>query len=100
MRDQTWRDPDKRFEMGEPGRIGLNTEFAFWLTTEYEGLLEIVASLNCVASVLEVEDGRSLVEISEDHDPDEAWHWIRSELEAEVQFVELDPLWEEAMKWL
>jgi hypothetical protein len=100
MRDQIWRDPAKKFEMGEPAHIGLNTEFAFWLTTGYDELLEVVASLNCVAAVLEVEDGCSLVEINEDHDPDEAWHWIRSELEAEVQFVELDPLWEEAMKWL
>ena len=100
MPDEIWRDPHKSFEMGEPAPIGLNTEFAFWLTAEDDILLERVASLNCVASVLEVEDGRSLVEINEDHDPDEAWHWIRSELEAEVQFVELDPLWEEAMKWL
>jgi hypothetical protein len=100
MPDSIWRDPAKKFEMDEPRRIGLNTEFGFWLTTDYEGLLEVIAPLNCVASVLEVEDGRSLVEISDDHDPDEAWHWIRSELESEVQYVELDPLWEEAMKWL
>ncbi len=100
MRDESWHDPDKYFEMGEPARIGLNTEFAFWLTAENDLLLERAASLNCVVSVLEVEDGRSLVEISEDHDPDEAWHWIYSELEAEMQFVDLDPLWEEAMKWL
>jgi len=100
MRDEIWHNPDKHFEMGEPARIGLNSEFAFWLTAEDEALLERVAALTCVASLLEVEDGCSLVEINEDHDPDEAWHWIRSELEAEIQLVELDPLWDEAMKWL
>jgi hypothetical protein len=100
MEDNVWRNPEKQFEMDEPRQIGLDTEFAFWLTTEYEELLEIVASLRCVASVLEVEDGRSLVEISDEHDADEAWHWIRSELEEEIRFIELDPMWEEAFKWL
>jgi hypothetical protein len=100
MEDSVWRNPDKQFEMDEPRKIGLNTEFAFWLTTAYEELLEVVAALNCVTSVLEVEDGRSLVEISDEHDADEAWHWIRTELEDEVRFIELDPIWEEAFKWL
>ena len=100
MEDQVWRDPDKQFEMGEPRQIGMNTEYGFWLTTEYEELLEVVAALRCVASVLEVEDGRSLVEISDEHDADEAWHWIRAELEDEVRYIELDPIWEEAFKWL
>jgi hypothetical protein len=44
--------------------------------------------------------GRVLVEISSDHDPDEAWHWIRTELEDAVNYVELDDIWEEAIKWL
>jgi len=100
MDDSVWRNPNKQFEMDEPRPIGLNTEYGFWLTTEYEELLEIVAAIRCVASVLEVEDGRSLVEIRDEHDADEAWHWIRSELEAEVQFIELDPIWDEAFKWL
>ena len=100
MEDRVWRNPDKQFEMDEPRRIGLNTEFGFWLTTEYEALLEIVAALKCVTSVLEVEDGRSLVEISDEHDADEAWHWIRTELEEESQYVKLDKIWEDAISWL
>ena len=95
------RKDDKLIEMSEPQRISFNTEFGFWLTTFDDQILDVVASLLCVATVQEPEeDGRALVEIADDHDPDEAWHWIRAELEEEIQFVELDPIWEEALKWL
>ena len=95
-----WRNPEKVFSMSEPRRIGLNTEFGFWLMADHDQLLDAVAGLICIVSVLEPDDGRSLVEISDDHDPDEAWHWVRTELEHEVRRVVLDPLWEEALKWL
>jgi hypothetical protein len=86
--------------MDEPRPIGLNTEYAFWLTTEYDWVAEAVAALACVAAVLETEDHRLLVEISDDHDPDEAWHWVRAEIEAQRHTVDLDPMWEEALKWV
>lgn len=88
------------FVLDEPRQIGMNTEFAFWLMTEHENLLDVVAALGCVVGVLDVEDARYLVEISDDHDPDEAWHWVCSEIEAELANVELDPIWEEALKWI
>jgi hypothetical protein len=94
-------DTDSPFMMDEPRQIAMNTDYGFWLTTEHENVLDIIAAMGCVAAVLEVEDGRFLVEISDDHDPDEAWHWIRSELEdalTAVPDVELDPIWEEAIK--
>ena len=91
----------KTIEMSEPKRISFNTEYGFWLTTFDDQILDVVAALSCVATVQEPEeDGRALVEISDDHDPDEAWHWIRAEIEKEIEFVELDPIWEEALKWL
>lgn len=91
---------DDFLTMDEPRPIGLNTEYAFWLTTEYAWVAEVVAALGCVAGVLETEDGRLLVEISDAHDPDEAWHWVRAEIEAQRQDVPLDPIWEEALKWV
>jgi len=94
------KEADKTFDMTEPRRIGLNTEFAFWLTTANERFLDAVARLGCIASVQEPEDGRSLIEINDDFDPDEAWHWTRTEIEYEVNYVELDPIWEEALKWV
>lgn len=94
---------DGPFVMDEPRQIAMNTDYGFWLTTEHENVLNIVAAMGCVAAVLEVEDGRFLVEISDDHDPDEAWHWIRSGIEealTAIPDVELDPIWEEAIRWL
>ena len=44
-------------------------------------------------------DNRALVEIRNDHDPDEAWHWVRTELEETKRHVVLDPIWEDAL-WL
>jgi hypothetical protein len=41
--------------------------------------------MNCVESALEVENGSYMVVISPDWDPDDAWVWIRIDLEAEVR---------------
>lgn len=96
-------DTDGPFVMDEPRQIAMHTDYGFWLTTEHAYVLNTVAAIGCVAGVLEVEDGRFLVEISDDHDPDEAWHWVRSGIEealTALSDVELDPIWEEAIKWL
>jgi hypothetical protein len=93
-------DPDVPFSIDEPRPVAMHTLYGCWLTTERADLIEVLAELTCVAAVLEIEDNRYLVEISDDHDADEAWHWMRSALEDAVTNVELDPIWEEAMKWI
>jgi hypothetical protein len=87
--------------MKPPALVKQTERYAFWLATEEKGLLMAVWSMNCVASMKRSRStGRVLVEINDDHDPDEAWHWIRTELEEAVSYVELDPMWEEALKWV
>jgi hypothetical protein len=39
------------------------------------------------------------VDIKNEYDPDEAWHYIRTELEDEANYVHLDKIWEDAL-WL
>lgn len=90
-----------RFSMGIPREYGRGSQYAFWFATEEKRLMTTVYALRCVANMKRHRPtGRILVEISDDHDPDEAWHWIRSELEEAVNFVELDDIWEEALKWI
>jgi hypothetical protein len=97
----TEKSINKGFAMYPPGEVRTSGRYAFWLTTEERRLLVAVWSMNCVASMKRSRStGRVLVEISTDHDPDEAWHWIRTELEEVVNYVELDPIWEEAIKWV
>jgi hypothetical protein len=91
---------NEKFSMTEPQTIGKHTRYAFWLTASEERFFEVARSLRCVASVSEPEENRALIEIHNDHDPDEAWHWIRTELEEESQFVKLDKIWEDAISWL
>ena len=91
---------NEKFSMTEPQAIGKRTRYAFWLTASEDRFFEVVRSLRCVASVSEPEGNRALIEIHNDHDPDEAWHWIRTELEEESQFVKLDKIWEDAISWL
>jgi len=92
---------DNRFDMQPPAPVKHTERYAFWLATEEKRLLMTVWSMNCVASMKRSRStGRVLVELSDEHDPDEAWHWIRTELEEAVNYVELDPLWEEALKWV
>ncbi len=92
---------ENRFEMKPPAEVKASGRYAFWFTTEERRLLATVWSMTCVASMRRSRStGRVLVEINDEHDPDEAWHWIRTELEDAVNYVELDPMWEEAIKWL
>lgn len=89
------------FQLGIPCEYGRDTQYAFWLTTDDQKLLAAVYSMNCVAAMKRHKPtGRILVAIHDDHDPDEAWHWIYSELETAVNTIELDDLWHEAVKWL
>lgn len=87
------------FSMTEPQTIGTRTRFAFWLTAQEGRYFAAARELRCVAHVSHPEDNKALVEISNDHDPDEAWHWIRSALEEESQVVHLDQIWKDAL-WL
>jgi hypothetical protein len=91
---------DKRFTMEEPREIGLRTHYAFWLTTSEKRLIRAVREAGCVARLMRSKDGRILVEIRDEFDPDEAWHYIRAAVEEAAQYVELDDIWEDAMKWL
>jgi hypothetical protein len=53
-----------------------------------------------VGRVNRLDDGqRALVDIKNEYDPDEAWHYIRTELEEEANYVQLDKIWEDAL-WL
>lgn len=97
----TGQQSQQRFAMGIPQTFREGDQYGFWLTTTEKRLLTAVYTMRCVAAMKRHRPtGRVLVEISADHDPDEAWHWIRSELEDAVNDVELDPIWEEAIKWL
>ncbi len=87
------------FVLGEPQPIGINTRYACWLTSSEERFFKAILRVGCVASVSAPHDNRALVEIRNDHDPDEAWHWVRTELEETSRRVILDPIWEEAL-WL
>ncbi|MAS34475.1 MAG: hypothetical protein CL610_10735 [Anaerolineaceae bacterium] len=89
-----------KFQMTEPQAIGTRTRYAFWLTAHEDRFFEIVRSMGCVAFVSQPDNNCALVEISNQHDADEAWHWIRTELEEESKFVKLDKIWEDAISWL
>jgi hypothetical protein len=90
----------EKFTMDEPREIGITARYAFWLTTRDKHLLEFTRALACVAAVNQTDDHRALVDIKDDHDADEAWHYIRTELEDEAQYVRLDKIWEDVMMWL
>ncbi len=94
------RETQDKFKMSEPREIGINSRYAFWLTTADKHLLEFTRSLACVTAVNETDGNRALVDISDAHDADEAWHWIRTELEEEARVVKLDKIWEDALMWL
>ncbi|GEM_PF-1439230 len=92
---------DPKFDMSEPYALdGWGERFAFWLTVSEPYLVEFIRSLICVVDLREIEnEERILVEMDNEFDPDEAWHWIRTELEDEVNNSGLDSLWREAI-WL
>lgn len=93
--------PQQPFIMGTPQALDQNDHYAFWFTTTEKRLLSAVYNMRCVTAMKRHRPtGRVLVQISTDHDPDEAWHWIRSELEEVVNTVELDDIWVDALKWI
>ena len=97
----TERQPVDRFQMNPPTKFKQSGRFGFWLRTHDKRLLVTVGAMSCVSSMKRLRDtSRVLVEISDQHDPDEAWHWIRTELEDAVNYVELDKIWEDAIKWV
>lgn len=97
----TNQQSQERFVMGIPRPFRQSDQYGFWLTTNEKRLLTTVYGMRCVAGMKRHRPtGRVIVEISTDHDPDEAWHWIRSELEDAVNYVELDNIWIEAIKWI
>ena len=89
-----------KFSMTEPQAIGTRTRYAFWLTATEDRFFDVARGMGCVAFMSEPQEHRALIEISNDHDPDEAWHWIRTELEQESHYVRLDKMWEDAISWL
>jgi hypothetical protein len=90
---------EPRFLMKEPKPEGRTARYAFWLTAKEDRLFTFTEALPCVAQVHRESTHRALVDIKDDYDADEAWHFIRTELEDESQFVELDSIWEDAL-WL
>ncbi len=89
------------FTMEAPGRSRRTSGYAFWMTASDRKLLMAVRSMRCVAGMKRsLSTGRILVELSDEHDPDEAWHWIRKEIEDSINEVELDDIWIEAIKWI
>lgn len=75
------------------------TRYAFWLESTKETLFTFVSDMICVETVHAFGDGRVLVAIKDTYDADEAWHYIRAELERETTHVDLDDLWDDAL-WL
>jgi hypothetical protein len=90
---------NEHFSITEPREMGRGNRYALWLTATEPRYFDLVRDMRCVAAVSEPVNNRALVEISNDHDPDEAWHWIRTELEVESRVVKLDKIWEDAL-WL
>lgn len=93
--------PEESFVMGTPQIVRQNGQYAFWMKTNDKKLLAVVRSMNCVTGMKRSRStGKILVAINDDHDPDEAWHWIRKELEDAINTVELDDIWHDAIQWL
>lgn len=91
----------KDLRMTAPREYNRATRYAFWMQVPEKRLLTVVQELSCVAGLKRSRStGRIVVEIHDDHDPDEAWHWIRAELEAASNEVELDNIWVQAIQWL
>jgi hypothetical protein len=90
---------NEHFPMSEPQEIGTIGQYAFWLSAAEARFFDAARAVACVCAVSDPRDNRALVEISNDHDPDEAWHWVRAELEEESLVVQLDKIWEDAL-WL
>lgn len=88
---------NKKFTMTEPREYNKGTKYAFWLVTSDNRLFEFTESLICVNGIARSKDGlRALINIDNDYDADEAWHWIHTELEDESNMVDLDQMWLDA----
>lgn len=91
---------DKKFTLTEPREYNKGTQFAFWLVTSESRLFAFTESLICVHSIARSKDGlRALINIADEYDADEAWHWVRSELEDEANIVQLDKMWMDALSF-
>lgn len=104
MHSTDQRDPvdNDKFVMTEPGPFGKTTQFGFWFTTSELRLLDFIETLPCVVHIerTDHDDAPMLVDIGDAYDPDEAWHWIRADMEDEANSVQLDSIWHEAVQWL
>jgi len=89
----------RKFTMSEPQKHDTVTTYAFSLTATDDRLAKFVEGLICVAAVDRVDTQRVLVSIYDEYDADEAWHYIRTELESEAQLIFLDQTLEDA-RWL
>ncbi|MBC6937464.1 MAG: hypothetical protein DWB42_16740 [Chloroflexi bacterium] len=89
---------EQRFAMTEPVEIAYN-RYAFRFSTPETDLINFVGTLACVAGITPLENG-ALVEIDNEFDPDEAWHWVRTELEEEINAIHLDDIWYSAIQWI
>lgn len=96
----TQRPEDLNFKMTEPGEHGPPTRYAFWLECDDPDVFQLTRKLLCVARVKMAKRDRALIAIKDTFDADEAWHYIRSKLYEESRNVRLDPIWEDALKWL
>lgn len=91
---------EDKFTMTEPVEIAHN-QFAFWFMCAQADLLDFVGTLACVSRLEPLDDGlAALVLLDNEFDPDEAWHWVRTELEEEINTVRLDSIWHDAVKWI
>jgi hypothetical protein len=89
-----------QFTMEEPRECGpIGRRFAFRFGSSELYLYDFVQSLPCIADIQWAEgDDWALVYIDDEFDPDEAWHWVRTDLEDETN-AGLDRIWREAI-WL
>lgn len=90
---------DDKFTMTEPVEVE-HGRYAFRFSTSETDLIDFVSTLACVRNITLLDkDGAALVELDNEFDPDEAWHWVRTEIEDELA-TQLDDIWYEAVKWI
>lgn len=91
---------DLNFKMTEPDEHGPPTRYAFWLECDDPEVFKFTGRLLCVARVKMDRHDRGLIAIKDTFDADKAWHYIRIKLHEESHTVYLDPIWENALRWL
>lgn len=85
------------FELTEPQPHDGRTRFVCTLNTRNERLFDYIASLLPVAHVKRQSKESALVAIKDTYDADETWHYLRTELEKESNYVDLDDIWNDAL---